>query len=429
MFLQKSIQCVLYTLTLSLILTLPLTAEEKEEEEAGKKIQLPSFVIVKPEKEGSPDFYLGKETGPHLHIRSPENKDLSFSLGIRFMGTAEYKSEDVPEGDDSWDFYARRVRLEVGASFSKDIKFIMDIRNDNANRGDSGERDFNVGDAKVTIKHLWEEDWLNAAFFRAKVDVSRSETIKSAHLVYYDRAKVADSAANWVSHNRRAMNAQLFGDFDKKFHYSFAVGDGVQSGSFDDALGENAASIGSQSTPMFGGKLRLSPFDGWEEVERTETYFGQGKHFSVGLGAFATKGIDVEAPGGQTIKVDRELVNAELSAHYHGAFLQAEYFDFGGAIADFSESTLAEGDADGWYVLGEYTIAELAYLSPFVRFEQWDRFSDRDGYEHDSMSAGINWYLRGNNTKIGFVYQRDEYGDAIGDPDTDTFRIVSQLFF
>ncbi len=59
----------------------------------------------------------------------------------------------------------------------------------------------------------------------------------------------------------------------------------------------------------------------------------------------------------------------------------------------------------------------------------WDRFSDADGYGHETISAGINWYLLGNSTKVGFVFQRDDYEEAIGLNDTNTFRITSQIFF
>ena len=62
----------------------------------------------------------------------------------------------------------------------------MDIRNDRANNEDRGEGDFNVGDAKLTIKKIFQQKWLNMALYRAKVDVSRTETVKSAFLIGYD---------------------------------------------------------------------------------------------------------------------------------------------------------------------------------------------------------------------------------------------------
>lgn len=396
-------------------------------------LKLPKLKLTKSLRKDSPTFLLGKETGPNMRVTSEDNPDLGFYLGVRFMGTAEYSSSRGSDGrisEGDWDFYARRVRFEAGAQFTKDMKFVMDLRNDRSNQDDRGEEDFNIGDAKLTIKRLWDQKWLNGAFYRAKVDVSRTETVKSAFVVYYDRPPVADSAANWVSHNRRATNAQLFGDFDKKIHYSLAVGDGINGRSFRDAKGQKGASISGQSAPMMGGKIRFSPFDGWEETKRTETYFGVGKHFSVGIGQFYLHSIDLTPTAGAGItEIDRELTNFELSAHYGGAFIQAEYFLFDGAVEDLTASTLNVGKAKGWYVLGEYVIPSLDYLAPFARYDSWDRFSDLSGYVHETISAGVNWYLLGNSTKVGFVFQRDNYEDGIGRNDSNTFRIVSQLFF
>lgn len=384
-------------------------------------------------RKDSPEFVLGKETGPNIAIASEDDPDMKFFLGIRYMGTGEYSSSEPISGgpsDSEWDFYGRRVRLEAGASFGKNIKFVMDLRNDRSNQDDRGEQKFNVGDAKVTFKKIFfNNSLLNAAMYRAKVDVSRSETVKSAFLINYDRAAIADSAANWISENRRASNFQLFGDWKKKVHYSLAVGDGVSSSGFRDAKGNRAAEIGGQSNPMFGGKIRFSPFDGWEETKRTETYFGQGKHLSLGLGHFLLNGVDFETADGKSGLVDRELTNAEFSAHYKGVFFQAEYFDFGGAVADFEAENLQFGDSKGWYALAEYVMPDLYFLSPFVRYDKWDTFSDLDGFERETLSLGLNCYLRGNTSKVGLVYERDEREENIGGKDTDTFRVISQFFF
>ena len=402
-------------------------------EEEKVAITIPQFELVTTERKDSPEFLLGKETGPNLKIRSQDNPDLAFQLGVRFMGTAEYSNTRGDDGDfgrGDWDFYARRVRLEVGAQFSKNVKFIMDLRNDRSNQDDRGEGDFNVGDAKVTFKKLFGKKWLNMAIYRAKVDVSRSETVKSGWLINYDRPGVADSAANWVSHNRRATNIQLFGDWNKKVHYQLAVGDGIDGRSFRDATGGRAGGISGQATPMLGGKIRFSPFDGWEEIKRTETYFGEGKHFSVGVGQFFLHGIDLDTGGpAGSVEIDRELTNVELSAHCGGAFIQAEYFYFDGAVADVNADSLEVGNSDGWYVLGEYVMPELGYLSPFARYDSWDRFSDGDGFNQETIVVGVNWFLRGNTTKVGVNYQRDNFETATTEDDSNTIRVTSQFFF
>ena len=69
-----------------------------------------------------------------------------------------------------------------------------------------------------------------------------------------------------------------------------------------------------QQSFFYGGKIILSPFDGWEETKRTETYFGKGK---ANIGANSA-----------IFDLNRELINVEASAHYKGLFVQGEYFKF-----------------------------------------------------------------------------------------------------
>ena len=51
-----------------------------------------------------------------------------------------------------------------------------------------------------------------------------------------------------------------------------------------------------------------------------------------------------------------------------------------------------------------------------------------------SKFAGVNWYLRGNTTKVGIVYQKDEYdihigGENTGNEDATSLRVTSQWLF
>jgi len=72
---------------------------------------------------------------------------------------------------------------------------------------------------------------------------------------------------------------------------------------------------------------------------------------------------------------------------------------------------------------------DLAYLAPFVRYEAWDRFDGENGYDYNAKMAGINWYLRGNTTKVGLYVQKEKFGAQIGDKDVTTTRLTSQWFF
>jgi polyhydroxyalkanoate synthesis regulator phasin len=407
---------------------------KKEDKEKGKITDLVKYITI--EDKNSPEFLLGKETHRGLKIRAFDNKDMYVKIGVRIQGTFEnYKEEDRATGNttlDNWDAYLRRARLEVGVGFNKHVSFSMDIRNDKINYGDKGEQNAEIGDAYIKIKKPFGTSLVNFKLYRAKVDVSRTETVKSAWVIHYDRPHIADEAAQFVSHNRRATNIQMYGNWEHKIHYQIAVGDGIYSGKFHDALGNSLSDAGGsikEQDFMYGGKIILSPIPGWEEKKRTETYFGVGKHIEFGIGYWRLPRIIFADGNGTKHELDRTLINYEFSAHYKGAFIQAEYFDFDGVVKDFENAPNVVGKSNGWYVKGEYVFPQLYYIAPFGRYEEWDKWKDEDGYKLKSYVFGINWYLRGNTIKVGIAYQQDDYGVNLGNKRVKRYKITSQFYF
>ena len=395
--------------------------------------------------QNSPDFMLGKQTHINMKFVPQDAPDMWLKAGVRIQGTFENEKidyNDVTKTDTNLnDAYLRRVRFEVAAGFGKHTSFVMDVRNDKSNYGiENKEGTFNVGDAYVKIKKPFATSLVNFKLYRAKIDISRTETVKSARVIAYDRPYIADGAAQYISFNRRGTNVQVYGDWEKKVHYQFAIGDASTPAKIIDASGAKASNYVdiTEQTYFVGGKVRLSPFNGWEEKKRTETYFGKGKHFSIGASYWiipTLKGT-TEYDNGTTVQtgsfdLTRTLANYEISAHYGGFFVQAEYFDFGDVVEDWKvNGPVKTGSSNGWYATSEYVLTDLAYLAPFARYESWDRFeSDTKDYEVTSMMAGVNWYLRGNTTKVGLYYQKDEYGADTGDKNVEKIRFVSQWFF
>ncbi len=394
---------------------------------AEKELKLPFPKVLSSD---SPDFLLGQETAPNMKIQAFDNPDMWIKLGIRLQGTFEnyqhnYEANSMTD-TDVWDAYLRRTRFEVAAGFSNSVSFTMDVRNDKANYQDKGEQTFNVGDAYVKISKPFGTSLANFKLYRGKIDVSRTETVKSAYVLHYDRPHVADEAAQYISHNRRGTNAQIYGDWKKKIHYQIASGDGVYSGKFQDASGHSFAGKMTQEDFFYGGKIILSPFDGWEETKRTETYFGKGKHFEIGAAYWNSPNIHYN-DGVVTQTIDHELINLEMSAHYKGAFVQAEWFQFDGVVKSWTSPET--GTSNGWYATGEYVFESLGYIAPFIRYESWDKWEDESGYQLTSKIGGINWYLRGNSTKVGLVAQQDEYGKALGDYTDTRYKLTTQWFF
>ncbi|WP_457597024.1 hypothetical protein [Hydrogenimonas sp.] len=390
----------------------------------------------------SPRFLLGRQTHINMKFVPKDAPDMWFKAGVRIQGTLESKRVDYNDAakadTTTQDAYLRRVRLEIGAGFGKHASFIMDIRNDKSNYGiENDEGQFSVGDAYVKIKRPFDTTLVNFKLYRAKIDVSRTETVKSAFVIDYDRPYVADAAAQFISLNRRGANLQMYGDWRKKVHYQIAFGSASSPKKILDAAGSKAAdsTLDDQSF-FYGGKVWFSPFDGWEEKKRTETYFGEGKHLEFGVGYWLVptiKGRVTNGGASAPFDLSRKLLNLEFSAHYHGAFVQAEYFRFDDAVKVWDPlkngGNIETGTSEGWYVTGEYVFSDFYYIAPFFRYESWNRFKEADGYDLTSTVLGVNWYLRGNSVKVGANYQRDDFGPETGDRKVDYFRITSQWFF
>lgn len=334
-----------------------------------------------------------------MRVNTPKNEWLEeLRLGIRLQAIMSHTTKDEGNSTISLnDVYMRRTRFNVGAKLPYNMTFYMDIRNDKVNRNDSGEGSFNVGDAYIK----GGSKTLSWKILRGKVDVSRSQTVSSSRLVFLNRANVSNFASQYVSHNRRATNFQANGWLFDKLHYHLVLGDGVQNDKFVDAQGTAADSITKQNF-MYGGKLKYSPFTGWEDKKVKETYYGKGKHFSLGLGAFTLDGVQYRSSS-TDFRVDRSLYNAEVSFHYFGFNFIGEYFIFDGQIKDLATNT-DQGRGEGGYVTLEYTLTQLHHLAPFMRLESWNKFEDEKGFGLNSQVFGLNYYLNGEKMRIGLAY-------------------------
>lgn len=386
--------------------------------------------------ENSEDFLLGKETHINMKFIPADAPKMWLKAGVRIQGTFESISadyNDVTKTDTSLsEAYLRRVRFEIAAGFGESASFTMDIRNDKSNYGvENTEGQFSVGDAYLKIKKPFGSSLVNFKLYRAKIDVSRTETVKSARLIAYDRPYIADAAAQYISFNRRGTNIQVYGDYKKKIQYQLAVGASTSPSKTISANGNKGSNIDLTEQSFFiGGKVKTSPFDGWEELQNTETYMGQGKHFTLGVAYWVIPTTKGSNANGVDIDLVRSLVNIEVSLHYKGFLIQSEYFKFDDMVKDWnSASTLEVGTSDGWYITSEYVFVDFHFIAPFIRYESWDRYNNVDGYGVTSALAGVNWYLRGNTTKVGLVAQKDTYGVETGNRAVSKVRVTSQWFF
>jgi len=366
------------------------------------------------------DFGSGEEQfkwGGEIPL-SDDSSDFKLRLGTRLHALMENRTERNGDGSRepmNQDFYIRRARLQVEAEFKENLSYYMDIRADKVDFGDRGENSFALGDAFLQVKDAFGSENLMFRFFRAKYDVSRSQTVSSARLLNPTRASISDYASEYISQARRGTNIQLLGNWSNRLTTQLVFGDSVHESSFYDSLGDPSAILNGHSF-AYGARVRVSPFAGWNEGALKETQFGRGQHLTLGAGAFFVDNINFSVSplgGQQNTEVDRSLYNFDLSFHWGSFSLMSEYFVFEGMVENFAAGLLRQGNSEGWVTQFEYVLTDFHYLAPYVRLQSWDRFQQNDGYSQDSWLVGLNYYLQGNKLRLGATLESTDFGEGL----------------
>jgi hypothetical protein len=350
------------------------------------------------------------------------NEQFKLKLGTRIQAIAKQLQTTDSNDDKSHntDFYIRRMRLMLEIKDTEGWKFYADIRNDDVGKFDKGEQDFNIGDAFLE-KKLNES--MRLRLLRAKVDVSRTQTVSSARLLFLNRASIADHASQYVSHNRRAANAQIVGRFAEMFDYQLVIGDGVHSNKFYDSFDNNPSDGVISQNAMIGGKLRVSPFEGARETKLREAYFGKEKVISFAFGAFNTSNIKIDN-GTDEYTTSRTLYNLEANYHDGPLTILAEAFKFDGEFYNLTNSKRV-GSSSGYVVQGEYCLEN--FYAPFIRFETWNRFNQEDDMLHNAYVFGVNRYLKGEKFRYGVFYTNDQFAKNIGNKTVETLQLTMMM--
>lgn len=317
--------------------------------------------------------------------------------------------------NNTQDFYLRRTRLNIDYQPWKKHKFVYDIRNDGANEKDKGEQKFVIGDAFWNID-INKYTVNNVRFFRAKVDVSYSQTSSSKNLFTPLRAEVAERASDFVVHNRRAANAQANGNMGK-LAYQVVLSDGVDSRDMDAIEGEDIAEVTGQAL-TYGAKLRYFFMGDAKENNSQDTFYGEHNTFSLGFGYFANDRIFVSNTNNvgalQDFSFARQLTNVELSFSYKNFRFLSEYFSLKGDLIDTTATNKDDilGNSDGYYWQFEYLFGKWA---PYFIYENFNKAESLDDAVQIVSTLGLNYYHKLEAMRFGVAYRKTENGTSIGD--------------
>lgn len=325
----------------------------------------------------------------------------NIKIGGRLQGIFDY-----PISGRTNDIFIRRARLNLEYQTSDHHLFSLDIRNDDSNKEDGGERTFSLGDAFYEIPIALNLIH-NITVFRSKVDVSYSQTASSKDLIHPNRAEISDYAANFVVHNRRAANLQLNGGNDW-FTYQLVVSDGIQSDEIETPLDSATVSSIVEQSLTYGAKTRFYLLNDGKKAGPKETFYGKVTSISFGLGFFENSGVRYQLNNGRVLEKSRQLYNAELSIALKSFRLLAEGFFFDGDTTNLSTNTF--GKSSGGYLRAEYVFSKIA---PFIAVQEFKRDTDNDYSHLRTQMIGINYYELDKVRRYGISFKNYDYGKAL----------------
>lgn len=343
--------------------------------------------------------------------------DRLLKIGGRLQGIAQNR----PSSEDQ-NLYLRRVRVNLDYAPWQGNRFSFDLRNDNSNKKHQGDGQFEIGDAYWEIKSS-SEYIKHFRLFRAKVDVSYSQTSSSKNLFSPDRALPSEVASSFIVSGRRAPNAQINGAFGRTY-YQLAISEGISDEDIEPINGSREVSEVLSQSLVLGGKLRYYLIGDPNKNIVQDTFYGRYDAFSIGLGHFSLDHARLGLDNGDEMTLSRKLTNLEIS-YSQGPFrFLAEAFLMEGIIGDIDNKTVSHGE--GSYGQFEYIISKFA---PYIGHEKMDYWTARDGHEVSGSYIGLNYYENMEAMRFGFRAKESRFEENVGDKTESIYQIYAMLNF
>jgi phosphate-selective porin OprO/OprP len=315
------------------------------------------------------------------------------------------------------DMYLRRIRLELGGSVFKNLKYTLVFEADKNSKA-GAKNEVKVHLANIDYKY---RDALSVRFGKAKLPYSRVSLTSSSKQLLIERPRGTEEAKKLFNDYLQA-HIMLHGKFrGGVLAYNLAVADGWEPGSTI----SNSTKVHT-SRPLYVARVEFSP-PGWVEDKKSDAHLGKNRHFTVGVDhAF---GNDIEyAPSAYGEK--RALTGLDVSGHF-GPF--TAQFEYNGWKIDYSNPATADKEPRSWYLQAGYFI-EGVNIEPALRYEVYDENSNADDMKEKTTTLGANWYGMGHSFKIGANWARTKYEENatgwLSEDDTkNVFQVQAQLYF
>lgn len=370
-------------------------------------------------------FRFGEETNG-LKVKISDDTDMT--IRIRLQPRLDIGETSTSLKDDAGtsyssitDMYLRRVRFELGGHLTKNLKFGAEIEADKTGKHDKG--------ADARAYHLYGDyaltDNAGVLFGKKKLPYSRVSLTSSSKQLLIERPNVTEDAKKFFNdeegHGYYGPQLMLHGNAaEDMFKYYLSLTDGWQAGQETKWTKMDV----EESGLVYIGRIEISP-PGWIEGKQSDAHLGKGKHITLGLNYGMQSGIKYAADPGEE---DRNLLGVDLSFHLKGLALQGEY-----VAMEIEPDTGSSVKPQGYYLQAGYFIDDMA-IEPAIRYEYYDKDSEKTDNDQDTLTAGFNWYLKGHSFKVSANYVVTHFGDGnssklANDDNLSSVQLQGQLYF
>lgn len=396
------------------------------------------------------EFLMGKETkGFSVKIDDDTKLNMRFRIQPRFdIGETSnsLKADDGKSYSSINDMYLRRVRWEIGGNLTQNFKFGAEFEADKTSKQDST--------ASVSAYHIFGDykfsDNLGLLFGKKKLPYSRVSLTSSSKQLIIERPTVTEDAKKFFNdthgHGYYGPQIMLHGKAaEGMFKYYASVTDGWQAGQTTKWTSKTVEKSGL----AYIGMIEISP-PGWVEEKQSDAHLGEGRHLTLSGYYGAQSGIEYGPTKTTTTtanlttgavtstttstanndKEDRTLTGFDLSFHLGGLAIQGEYVSM--EITPNTSGAKAV-KPNGYYLQAGYYISGTA-LEPAIRYEYYNKDSNKTDDDQTTSTIGFNWYPKGHSFKIGANYVVTTFGKGnlsklAEDDNLSSIQIQSQIYF
>ncbi len=381
-------------------------------------------------------FSTGIETaqaGPK--IKGKRRTWLRINYSMQLMGVWRDVGSGTDKASNTTDFYFKRNRISFFGKATRKLRYTLQIEHKGARR----INDLNISDDKATNLAVLDAFmvWNYNKYFKTRIGLTKDPLTRENNEGCFSTLNSDRSFFIFTPHAAsRDMGIVAWGNFYKN-HFQYRIG--IMEG----REGVNTP----KSSLRYTGRLHVTLLDKADTSLVYEgTYLGRKKVLTFGAGYQIEPDVLYGNLSAKTDSKDNNTWTVDAMFEYptpSGTFtISSAYLDVN--FDDAHESPNPDPDAfgvfgqrNGYYVKAGYLLPKkigVGKVQFFGRYENWNyaQLLDIDDQELNWYAGGVNYYIRGQKTRITVEYTKTDFkkeDPAIPCVDFNSVNVMLQFLF